>query len=72
MKLSTVMGNAAMTKAVENGLIPNGVTSAQRAQLDEVLQAAIDAHATLRAFDEINFAVLTDPAAIDAAIESGR
>jgi hypothetical protein len=41
------MGNAAMKKAVDNGLIPNGVTSAQRSLLDEVLQAALDSESII-------------------------
>ena len=40
------------------------------AQLVKVIQAALDAHATLRSFDEINFKILDDPLAIERAIKS--
>ena len=72
MKASNVMVSAAMMKAVDIGLIPDGVTSVQRERMEQVIQAALDAHATLRAFDEINFKTITDPVAIQTAIESDR
>lgn len=72
MKTNTLMVNAAMMKAVDVGLIPDGVTIEQRGLMEQVIQAALDAHATLRAFDEINFKIITDPVAIQAAIESDR
>jgi uncharacterized protein with gpF-like domain len=54
MKITTAMGNAAMKKAVDNGLVKNGVTLNQRNLLDEVIQAAIDADATLQAMIEVD------------------
>lgn len=72
MKACPVMVNAAMQQAVDVGLIPNGVRPEQREQMQKVIQAALDAHATLRAFEEINFQILGDPVAIQAAIESDR
>jgi hypothetical protein len=72
MKVDALMVNTAMNKAVEVGLIPDGVRPAQREQMQAVIQAALDAHATLRAFDELNFKTLGDPVAIQRAIESGR
>lgn len=71
MKACTEMVNAAMIKAVDLGLISESVNNEQRMQMKHVIQAALDAHATLRSFDEINFKIITDPIAIKAAIESG-
>jgi hypothetical protein len=45
-----------MAKAVDIGLIPDGVTYAQRAQLDAVLQAALDAHPVLKLGPALIFA----------------
>lgn len=56
MKVTTVMGNAAIQKAVANGLIPDGVTIEQRQKLDEVLQAALDAHPVLKMASGVVFA----------------
>lgn len=56
MKLTTAMGNAAMQAAIDAGLIKDGVTAAQRAQLDTVLQAALDAHPVLRLGPSLIFA----------------
>lgn len=72
MKTSAPMLNAAMQKAVDVGLIPDGVRPAQREQMREVIQAALDSHATLRAFEELNFQVLGDPVAIQAAMDFDR
>lgn len=69
MKVATEMVNAAMRKAVDIGLILDGVTVEQRSKLEEVLQASLDAHATLRSFEEINFRVLSDPEAVASAIK---
>ena len=70
MKACPPMINAAMQKAVDVALIPDGVRPEQREQMEAVIQAALDAHATLRSFEEINFKVLGDPVAINAAIAS--
>ncbi|MFM0265486.1 hypothetical protein [Paraburkholderia sediminicola] len=72
MKTTVEMINAAMQEAVAVGLIPDGVTSAQRELMRRTVQAALDAHATLRAFEEISFSSLSDPQAISAAIASDR
>ncbi|MBN3813429.1 hypothetical protein [Paraburkholderia sp. Ac-20347] len=40
----------------------------QREALEQVVQAALDEHAMLRSFSAINFAVLSDAVAIQAAI----
>jgi len=56
MKLTTAMGNAAMQAAIDVGLIKDGVTAEQRAHLDTVLQAALDAHPVLRLGPSLVFA----------------
>lgn len=68
MKITKEMGNAAMQAAIDSGLIKDGVTYQQRQQLDKVVQAALDAHPTLKVMEELRF-VGTDPQAF-AAVSS--
>lgn len=56
MKVTTAMGNAAIQKAVDIGLIPDSVTIEQRQKLDDVLQAAMDSHPLLKMASALVFA----------------